>query len=73
MNKPITNLNKRKPIVYQFWGKNESSETSLSQQLAEVEGKILDKSINLTENSPMVTEEMTQGLLTILIMLNHKQ
>ena len=61
MNKPITNLNKRKPIVDQFWKKNGYSETSLSQQLAEVEGKILDKSINLIENSSMVTEEMTQG------------
>ena len=61
MNKSITNLNKRKPIVDQFWKKNGYSETSLSQQLAEVEGKILDKSINLIENSPIVTEEMTQG------------
>ena len=61
MNKPITNLNKRKPIVDQFWKKNGYSETSLSQQLAEVEGKILDKSINLIENWSMVTEEMTQG------------
>ena len=42
-------------------GKNGSSGTSLSHQLAEVEGKILDKSINLIENSPMVTEKMTQG------------
>ena len=52
MNKPITNLNKRKPIVDQFWKKNGYSETSLSQQLAEVEGKILDKSINLIEIHP---------------------
>ena len=56
MNKRITNLNKRKPIVFQFWKKKESSVTSLSHQL-----KILDKSINLIENSPMVKEKMTQG------------
>ena len=41
--------------------KNGSSKTSLSHQLAEVEGKIIDKSINLIGNSPMVTEKMTQG------------
>ena len=45
VNKPITNLNKRKPIAGWFWKKNESSVTSLSHQLAEVQGKILDKSI----------------------------
>ena len=31
--------------------KSESSVTSLSHELAEVQGKILDKSINLIENS----------------------
>ena len=41
--------------------KNESSVTSLSHRLTEVQCKILDKSINLIENSPMVTEKMTQG------------
>ena len=73
MNKPITNLNKRTPMVDQFWKKNGCSGTSLSHQLAEVEGKIIDKSINLIENSPMVTEKLYKDLLTILIMLNHKQ
>ena len=61
MNKPITNLNNRKPIAGQFWKKNESSVTSLSHQPAKVQGKILYKLINLIENSPMVTEKMTQG------------
>ena len=63
MKKPISNLNKRKPVVPvgQFWKKNGSSETSLSHQLAEVPGKILDKSINLIENSPMVIEKKAQG------------
>ena len=32
------------------------------KQLAKVEGKIFDKSINLIENSPMVTEKITQRL-----------
>ena len=41
--------------------KNGSSETSLLHQLAEAEGKILDESINLIENSPVLTEKMTQG------------
>ena len=41
--------------------RNGSSETSLLYQLAEVEGKVLDKSINLIENSPRVTEKMAQG------------
>ena len=61
MNKSITNLNKRKPIAGQFCKKNESSVTSLSHQLAKVPDKILDKSTNLIENSPMITEKMTQG------------
>ena len=48
---------------------------SLSHQLAEVKikGNILDKSINVIENSPRVTEKMTQGSSLIRIMLNHKQ
>ena len=41
--------------------KNGFPETALSYQLAVVEGNIPDKSINLIENSPMVTEKMTQG------------
>ena len=57
MNKSITNLNKRKPIAGQFCKKNESSVTSLSHQLAKVPDKILDKSTNLIENSPMLTEK----------------
>ena len=48
---------------------------SLSHQLAEVKikGNILDKSINVIENSPRVTEKMTQGSSLIRIMLNRKQ
>ena len=42
-----------KPI----WGKNELPITSLLHQLAKIQGKILDKSINLIENSPMITEK----------------
>ena len=61
MNKPIINFNKRKLIAGQFWKKNESSVTTLSHQLGEVQCKIIDKSIHLIENSPMVPKKMTQG------------
>ena len=57
MNKPITSLNKRKPIVGHNWKKNGSSETLVSHQLAEVEDRIYNKSVNLIQNSPMVTEK----------------
>ena len=50
---------------------------SLSHQLAEVKIKVkiklIDKSVNVIENSPRVTEKMTQGSSLIRIMLNHKQ
>ena len=61
MNKPIINFNKRKLIAGQFWKKNESSVTTLSHQLGEVQCKIIDKSIHLIENSPMIPKKMTQG------------
>ena len=61
MNKSITNLNKRKPIVDQLRNIRNIRNITFTSQLAEVEGEILVKSINLIENSPMVTEKMTQG------------
>ena len=64
----MDNFLSKKPneqINYKFKQKNTNSrpilkkngfpETSLSYQLAVVEGNILDKSINLIENSRMVT------------------
>ena len=54
MNKPIIHFNKRKLIAGQFWKKNESSVTTFSHQLGEVQCKIINKSIHLIENSLMV-------------------
>ena len=63
--KPIEQTNykfeQKKTNSRRILKKNESPVTSFSHQLAEVQGKILDKSINLIENLPIVTEKMTLG------------